>query len=567
MMNTLEMAFNRIWVKNYPRDVSPDITIPDNKSVYDLFEEAASRFGGNTAVIFLDSRYSFRELLGYVERMSAALRRLGVGKGDRVAIYLPNSIQFIIAYYATLRLGAVVTPMNPLYSPREIEYQVNKTEAKVIFALDILYNNVHQVIDNTGIRHAVVCNIADFLPGFKRTLGKVLKKIPTAPLPRDDRIINFMDLLKGDWEAHAKAAVNPREDLLSLQFTGGTTGLPKGVMLTHYNIVANIYQMHEFIKQYLEDGRETFVALLPFYHIYGQSVILGAGLTKGNTLLVFPRLELEQFIKALARYKATIFPGVPTLFNAMAKHPLTRQVDLSSLKLVISGADTLPVEVAREFERVVGKRIVEGYGLTETSPVTHINPPENTRYGSFGVPVSNTYAAVINPENLDFLPVGEAGELVVSGPQVMLGYMDAEENERVFLERGGRRWFRTGDMARVDEDGYFYFVDRIKDLIKHKGFSVFPAEVEAILYEHPAVKEAAVVGVPDERYGQRIVAAVVLKPEKKGEVTADELSKYCGERLAEYKRPSEFIFLDELPKTPVGKVLRRAVRDMLQQRR
>ena len=561
------MALNKVWVKNYPSGVNPEITIPENKSVYDLFEDASSKFRSNTAVIFLDTKYSFSELMGYVGRMAGALRRLGVRKGDRVAIYLPNSIQFIITYYATLRLGAVVTPMNPLYSPREIEYQANKTGAKVIVALDILYNNVHQVIDNTDIKHAVVCNIADLLPGFKKTLGKLLKKIPTAPLPRDDKIIGFMDLLKQDEEPSSKAAINPREDLLSLQFTGGTTGLPKGVMLTHYNIVANIHQMYEFISPYMQDGKEVFVALLPFYHIYGQTVILGAGLTHGNTLLVFPRLELEHFIKSLSRYKATIFPGVPTLFNAMSKHPLTRQVDLSSLKLVISGADTLPVEVAREFERVVGKRIVEGYGLTETSPVTHINPPENTRYGSFGVPVPNTYAAVINPETLEFLPVGEAGELVVSGPQVMLGYMNAEENEKVFLERAGKRWFRTGDMARVDEDGYFHFVDRIKDLIKYKGFSVFPAEVESVLYEHPAVKEAAVVGIPDARTGQRIVAAVVLKPEKKNEVTAEELAKYCSEKLAEYKRPSEFIFLDEIPKTAVGKVLRRAVRDMLQQKR
>jgi len=562
-MSSVEFVLNRVWVKNYPEGVNPDVEIPENKTVYDLFEEAVNRFRDNTAVIFLDTKFTFGDVGRYVEWMAGALQELGVGKGDRVAILLPNSIQFLIAYYATLRLGATVSPMNPLYTPREIEYQANKTEAKIIFALDILYHNVHQIIDKTKIQHAIITNIGDFLPSVKRTLGKLLKKIPVAKLPEDRRILSFVELLNRRRTPSGKPSMNPEEDLLSLQFTGGTTGLPKGVMLTHRNVVANIVQMHEFIKSYLNDGNEIFVALLPFYHIYGQSVILGAGLIFGNTLLIFPRLELESFIKTIAKYKATIFPGVPTLFNAMSKNPLTRQVDLSSLKLVISGADTLPVEVAKEFERITGKKICEGYGLTETSPVTHVNPPEKIRYGSFGVPVPRTYAAVVNPETLEFVPAGEVGELVISGPQVMKGYLDDEENKRVFFEALGMRWFRTGDMVRMDEDGYFYFVDRIKDLIKYKGFSVFPAEVESVLYEHPAVKEAAVVGIPDERVGQRIVAAVVIKPEKKGEVSKEELAKYCAERLAEYKLPSDFIFLDEIPKTAVGKVLRRAVRDML----
>ncbi len=563
-MKGAELILNRVWLKNYPKGVKHDVEIP-NKAVFELFDEAAERYANRPAAIFLEEKITYGKLREYVDRMAAALSSLGVGKGDRVAILLPNSIQFIIAYYGTLKTGATVTPMNPLYTPREVEYQARETQAKVIFTLDILYKNVHPILNNTQIRHVIISNIADFLPGLKRSLGKLLKKIPTAEVPRDERIKSFMELLKTSRPEAPKPALDPEKDLVSLQFTGGTTGTPKGVMLTHRNVVANITQIHEMLSTYIRDGEEIFVALLPFYHIYGQTVLLGSGLTHGNALLIFPRLELEPFMKAIARHRATIFPGVPTLFNAMSKHPLIKELDLSALKLVISGADSLPVEVAKEFERVTGKKVCEGYGLTETSPVTHVNPPEAIRYGSFGVPIPNTYAAVIDPESMEFLPVGEVGELVVAGPQVMKGYMREEDNSNVFLEAHGMRWFRTGDMVRMDEDGYFHFVDRRKDIIKFKGFSVFPAEIEDVLYSNPAVKEAAVVGVPDPRTGEQIIAVVVLKDEFKGKTGEEEILKYCRERLAEYKQPSRVIFVDEIPKTAVGKILRRAVRDRVRE--
>jgi long-chain acyl-CoA synthetase len=356
--------------------------------------------------------------------------------------------------------------------------------------------------------------------------------------------------------------VEPEKDLASIQFTGGTTGFPKGVMLTHYNILSNIFQMYEMIKPYIDEGKEVFAALLPFYHIYGQTVLLGAGLTHGNTLIVFPRLELEKFMRDLSRYRVTVFPGVPTLFNVMSKHRLADEVNYSSIKLVVSGADMLPPDVADFFEAKFGKKIVEGYGLSEASPVTHVNPPDRVKKGSFGIPIPSTLAGVISLETREFLGPGRVGEIVVSGPQVMQGYLGANNSE-VFIFEAGRRWLRTGDLGYMDEEGYFYFTERLKDVIKHKGFTVFPAEIEKVLYEYEAVKEASVVGIPDPVVGEKIVAAVVLKPEYRKPDEVEKLMEFCRQKLAEYKQPSQIIPVDEIPKSLVGKMLRRKVREMI----
>jgi long-chain acyl-CoA synthetase len=356
--------------------------------------------------------------------------------------------------------------------------------------------------------------------------------------------------------------VEPEKDLASIQFTGGTTGFPKGVMLTHYNILSNIFQMYEMIKPYIDEGKEVFAALLPFYHIYGQTVLLGAGLTHGNTLIVFPRLELEKFMQDLSRYRVTVFPGVPTLFNVMSKHRLADEVNYSSIKLVVSGADMLPPDVADVFEAKFGKKIVEGYGLSEASPVTHVNPPDRVKKGSFGIPIPSTLAGVISLETREFLGPGRVGEIVVSGPQVMQGYLGANNSE-VFIFEAGRRWLRTGDLGYMDEEGYFYFTERLKDVIKHKGFTVFPAEIEKVLYEYETVKEASVVGIPDPVVGEKIVAAVVLKPEYRKPDEVEKLMEFCRQKLAEYKQPSQIILVDEIPKSLVGKMLRRKVREMI----
>nr|BAL53433.1 long-chain acyl-CoA synthetase [uncultured crenarchaeote] len=515
------------------------------------------------AAIFLDTPVTFEALKNFSDRFASALRKLGVGKGSRVMIVLPNSIQFIVSYYGILKTGATVVPVNPLSTGQEIKELAKLSEAKVIVTLDLFIDEVMGALGETTVKHVVVTNIADHLPALKRTLGKILKKIPSKQLPSNSSIMSYVEMISGPVE-RIEADVNPEKDLASIQFTGGTTGFPKGVMLTHHNIVSNIFQMYEFIRPYLDEANERFAALLPFYHIYGQSVILGAGLLMGNTLVVFPRLELEKFMRDLEKYDVTIFPGVPTLFNLMSNHRLADQLRYPKLKMVISGADMLPPEVAENFEKKFGRKIVEGYGLSEASPVTHVNPPDKVKRGSFGIPIPSTLAAIINPETREFLGPGEVGEIIVSGPQVMQGYL-GQDNSNVFLYEAGRKWLRTGDMGQMDSDGYFYFTERAKDIIKHKGFTVFPAEIEKVLYESDAVKEAAVVGIPDPVVGEKIVAAVVLKPGY-GPEQVKTLQELCHSKLAEYKRPSEIVLVDDLPKSLVGKMLRRRVRDIVKEK-
>lgn len=559
-MMSIGFVMSGIWRRYYAPGVRHEVPIP-SLSIPDIFDEACRLNSGRRAVIFLDTEYRFSFLKDQVDRLAAALSNLDISKGDVVAILLPNSIQFIIAYYGVLKTGATVTPVNPLSTSQEIEYQASKSGAKTIITLDIFYEKVAQAITSTKIKHIIITNIGDYLPSAKKHLGRIMGKIPSAKVPRGANIRFFREIIDKAKGSPPTPPIDIENDIASLQFTGGTTGRPKAVMLTHKNIVANIFQIVEMVNPFISEGNEVFAALLPFYHIYGQTVILGAGLIKGNTLLIFPRLELEKFIRDLSKYRVTIFPGVPTLFNMMARSPAIKQYDLSSLKLVISGADFLPHEVAKNFEDVTGKKIIQGYGLSEASPVTHLNPPDKVRANSIGVPLPSTLAGIVNPTTLEFLPVGSTGELVVSGPQVMKGYLDGERD--VLFEAYGRTWLRTGDICFMDGDGYFFFVERAKDIIKHKGFTVYPAEIEDVLLGSGMVKEAAVVGIPDKDVGERIVAMVVPASGHEGEDVVEKLSRLCEEKLSEYKRPHQISLVNELPKSAVGKILRRAVRERL----
>jgi len=559
-VNGLEFVLSRPWTRFYDKSVNPNITAP-NISLAELFEQACVQHSDKVACVFLDTSFTFSALRQYVARFATALSKIEIGKGGKVAILLPNSVQFIVSYYGVLKTGATVVPINPLSTSDEIAQICSLSSASAIVCLDLFIDNVMEALEKTSLKHVIVTNIADHLPGFKKALGRLLKKIPSKKLPPHPSIRLYTKMLETS-EEELKVEISPEKDLASLQFTGGTTGFPKGVMLTHSNIVSNIFQVYEMIKPFVVEGGETFAAILPFYHIYGQTVLIGTGLTKGNKLIIFPKLELEKFIKDLSRYQVSIFPGVPTLFNLMSKHRLADEVKYPNMKLVISGADMLPTEVAEEFEKKFGKKIVEGYGLTEASPVTHVNPPDRTKKGSFGIPIPSTLAAIVNPQTKEFLPPGQVGEIAVSGPQVMQGYLGAAE-QNVSIMEAGRRWLLTGDLGRVDEEGYFYFVERAKDVIKHKGYTVFPAEIEKVLYESEAVKEACVVGVPDPVAGEKIIAAVVLKPDRKKSEELNKLMELCSTKLAEYKRPSEFVFVDELPKTLVGKMLRRRVREIV----
>jgi long-chain acyl-CoA synthetase len=552
-----EFYSSRPWVKSYDPGVPADVDIPV-MPLYRILDDTASQYPDRVSMIFLDRKVTYRELQDSALRFASWLRSVGIGKGDVVALFLPNTPQFAIAYYGALYAGATVTPVNPLYTPRELRFQLEDSEAKVLVTLDMFKDRVLAGAPD-NVKYVVWTGIQDYLP-FLKAVGYRLKFRPPSP-PEGGKHYRFTGILRGSEPLKERAAVNPVEDVVALMYTGGTTGLPKGVMLTHYNIIANLHQIDSLWFK----GRKgfVFVGLLPWFHIYGQTTVLHFTVFSASTVIVYPRPDIEAVMKDIERYKANIFHGVPTAYIAIVNHPKVKEFNLKSLAACISGAAPLPVAVLESFEKITGAKLREGYGLTETSPVTHVNPIEG-RYkpGSIGLPVPSTMAAIADPEKPELLPPGQVGEIVISGPQVMKGYFKRpEENSLAFFEAYGLRWFRTGDMGYVDEEGYFYVVERKKDLIKYKGWSVFPREVEEVLYKHECVREAAVVGKPDPEAGEIPKAFVVLKDECKGKIKAEDLIEYTRKHLAPFKVPREVEFRDELPKTIVGKILRRVLRE------
>jgi long-chain acyl-CoA synthetase len=552
----------RPWVKSYSDGVPADIEIPE-KSVPDMLDKMVQKWGGRTALVFYGRKMKHEEIHELSLKFATALSELGVKKGDAVAILLPNCPQFIIAYFGILRLGAVASPMSPLYTPREIKHQLNDSGCKNIVCLDLLYENVERVWAETGLEHAIITSVEEFLPSTGRFFGKLRGKTLSINVAGRQGLLMFQDLIKKHPPNPPKVEINPKEDLAALPYTGGTTGVPKGAMLTHYNIVAIQEEMHRFFPD-IEDGKECTIALLPFYHIYGQSVIMLTGAMRGDLAVLFAKPDLEDIIAAMEQYGATMFYGVPTLYKYFLDVKRARRFNWKKLKYIFCGADTLHQEVRDDWMRFIGKEIREGYGLTETSAVTHTNPPKKNKPGSFGVPLPNTHAAVINSESEEFLPPGSEGELVVSGPQIMKGYWNKpEENSKSFFEAGGRVWFRTGDIVRMDEDGYFYFIERIKDWIKYKGYSIYAHEIEEVLYNHPKIKEAAVVGVPDPEVGERVKAIVVPETDYRGKLSEQEVLEWCQKNLAHYKVPKIVEFRGEIPKTDAFKIDHKKLREEL----
>lgn len=550
----------RVWVKNYDPDVPHTIDIPE-VPLYQLLEDSARDYGGHTALVFYKRRVSYSELKDASDRFARALAdEWGVGKGSVVSLYLPNTPQFAIAYYGALKAGATVNPINPLYTGEEVAFQLRTSKTKVLVALDIFKDKVDDALSKAESVEAVVyTGVDDYLPGLLGFLYRLKTKKPKIAFD-GKRTARFKELLESHSPRPPLPKVEPREDVAALMYTGGTTGRPKGAMLTHYNLVSNVHQ----IDAWLERGRkarDVLIGVLPWFHIYGQTAVLHTGIFRAGTIIVLPRFELKEVLDAIVKYKANMFHGVPTIYSLIVNYKDIHKYDLSSVEVCISGAAPLPKSVAEKFEKLTGGRLREGYGLTETSPVTHVNPIKGKyKIGSIGVPVPNTYAAVADPVEPRLLPPGEVGELVVSGPQVMKGYY-AGGDENVFFEAYGMRWFRTGDMARMDEEGYFYIVDRKKDLIKYKGYSVYPREIEEVLYKHECIAEAAVIGVPDPQVGERVKAFISLKPECKGKVDEKDIIEYCRQHLAPYKVPKEIEFRDQLPKSAVGKVLRRVLKE------
>jgi long-chain acyl-CoA synthetase len=555
--NVLNFILSKPWTKNYDEGVPSEINIPE-KPLYSLIDDAANTYPEKTAIIFFDKKITYKQLKEMIDRFAHALQEHGVKKGDVVAIMLPNTPQFVISYYAILKIGGIVTPLNPLYKSAEIKRQLLDSGAETIILLDLLYPEFEIIKNEVKMKNIIVTSIKDFLPPLLKMLYPLKYKTPK--IKYEPNMHKFMDLLKYSPE-YKPVNINPKEDLAALMYTGGTTGIPKGAMLTHYNLLSNVVQIKYWFKPRIEPM--VVLSVLPFFHIYGQTAAMNYVFVHMATMVILPRFDVKDMFKSINKYRVTVFHGVPTLYIQIINSPLVKKYKLDTIEACISGAAPLPIEVQKKFEELTGGKLREGYGLTETSPVTHVNPILGKfKVGSIGLPVPNTLAAIADPDNNVLLPPDSIGELVISGPQVMKGYYNMpEENAKAFFELGGFRWFRTGDIAKMDEEGYFYIVERKKDLIKYKGYSVYPREVEEVLYKHPAVKEAAVIGVPDPEVGEQIKAFVVLKDEFKGKVKEEEIIEFVKTQIAPYKYPRIVEFRDSLPKSAVGKILRKVLRD------
>ena len=550
------------WLKFYDEGVPESLTYP-GYTLDTFLSDSARDFPHNTAIIFYGAKITYRELNEAVNHFAAALQHYGLQKGDRVAVMMPNCPQYVIAYYGTLRAGGVVVPTNPIYTAHEVEHQLQDSGARFIATLTMSLKTVRSVLHKTNVEHVIVGNIKDYFPAHLRvlfTLFKEKKEGHYADISDMPNASWFTDFLKVGASAVLRPAGVTKDDLAVLGYTGGTTGVPKGAMLLHRNLVANTLQVSSWMPG-LEKGQDSCLGALPLFHSYGMTTIMNLSIANAGTMILVPNpRDIPFLLKMIDKYKPTLFPGVPTLYTAINNHPDTPKHNLKSIKYCISGAAGLPPEVQRKFEELTGAKLVEGYGLTEASPVTHANPLNGTRkVGSIGIPFPDTLAKIVHPETAEPLPVGEPGELIIHGPQVMAGYYNRPDETLQTLRKDeeGRVWLHTGDIARMDEDGYFYIVDRKKDLIIAGGYNIYPREVEDVLYEHPAVLEAAVVGVPHEYRGETVKAFIVLKPGM--QATAEEIEQFCRERLAPYKVPKLIEFRDELPKSTVGKVLRRVL--------
>jgi long-chain acyl-CoA synthetase len=545
------------WTNFYETGVLTHIDYPDI-TLGSVLTQTASSFPDHAALQFYGRTITYRELDRLANQYARALTGLGIKKGDRVAIMLPNVPQMVIAYYGTLRTGAIAVPTNPLYHEHELEIQLKDSGAVTLVALDLFYPVVSAVLPKTNVKHLILCGVKDFLPfpknllyPIKAMIDKQWIRVKHAP-----PIYGFLELIKREPGTFLDQPVSP-DDVALLQYTGGTTGIPKGAILTHRNLVVNAVQCRTWLTL-KNQGESVILAVIPFFHVYGMTTAMNLGILIGASLVLLPKFHTKEVLHCIQKYRAEIFPGIQAMYLAISNYSSIRKFDLSSLKVAISGAGPLMHEVQERFEHLTKARIVEGYGLSEASPVTHANPIFGKRkIGSIGLPWPDTDARIVDLETGEkALPVGEAGELVVRGRQVMKGYWNKPGETAQTLRNG---WLHTGDIAKMDDDGYFYIVDRIKDMIKTVGENVYPREVEEVLYMHPKVKEAVVVGIPQEFMGEKIKAFVVLR---EGETaTADEIIQFCRDQLSKFKVPKEIEFRDQLPKTLVGKVLRRVLRD------
>jgi len=567
------------WPTNYwPENVALDVDDYD-RTLFSILDEAAQDYPNQVYTVFNDGTQTFAQVKDTADRLAHFLASNGIKKGDRVAIFLPNIPHYPAIFFGILKAGAICVTCNPLYTGSELNYQLKDAGAKAVFCMDHpeFYPTTVEAIKDTDVKTVVICNVKSYLPKFKAILGSLLGKIPKAEQHEPDHLF-FDQVVESSSPEPPQVDIDPFEDLALIIYTGGTTGVPKGAALSHTNFTYDLRALEEWgrlqhepdgpLEQLRKGGFHTYLGVLPWYHSFGMTVCMLAACGTASRLVCIPDPRagtppFTEVLKAVQKYRATIMPAVPTIFVAFTNHPLLDKYDLTSLMGCFSGGAPLPPEVCKQFEAKTGAVIFEGYGLSETSPVVTANPTRRSgrKIGTIGFPMPGTDAKILDIETgQQEMPRGADGEIGICGPQVMKGYWNKpEENAAVFREIEGKRYFLTGDVGHIDEDGYIVITDRKKDLIIVGGFNVYPREIEDVLFQHPKVAMAAVVGIPDSKSGEAVKAYIQLK---EGETaTEDEIRKFCKENLAGYKRPKEIEFHESLPVSPVGKVLRRKLRE------
>ncbi|KAA0548161.1 long-chain fatty acid--CoA ligase [Bacillus sp. BGMRC 2118] len=528
----------KAWLNCYPEHISTELDIPVI-SLPEVLQQTTAKYPTNTAISFYHKNISYTELSVLTNVFASALQQASVQKGDRVAIMLPNCPQFVISYYGSLLAGSIVTQINPMLVERELQYILQDSGAESIVIYDALLPRLKAIQDETNVKNVIVVSLQ-----------------PTGNSVTPDKTFEeFMQTSKGKV---TPVVINPKEDIAVLQYTGGTTGRSKGAMLTHYNLLANMYQSAEFFKDDIRHGEERCLTVIPLFHVFGMTVCMNYNILTGSTNILLPKFDIDEVLQTIKEKQPTIFPGVPTMYVALTNHPEAEKYGINTIRICNSGSAPMPVELLKEFERKTGAKILEGYGLSEASPVTHCNPTFAERKpGTVGIGYPSTeYKVVDLAAGLEEVKSGELGELIIRGPQIMKGYWNMPEETANTLRDG---WLYTGDIVRMDDEGYVSIVDRKKDMIIAGGFNIYPRDIEEILYEHPSVQEAVVVGVPDEYRGETVKAVIVLKAGR--EATSEEMIQYCKDNMSAYKVPRIIEFRKELPKTSVGKILRRVIKE------
>lgn len=548
---------NRPWQALYPAQIPTTLSY-EEKPLQSFLKDSYLEFPDRVSIHFMGKELTFKEVYESALKLSSYLKELGIKKGDRVAIMLPNIPPAVISYFGILMAGGVVVQTNPTYTERELEYQMKDSGAKAIVTMDLLFPRVSKVAPNTDIEHIIVTAIKDYLPFPKNLVYPFIQKKEYGIVVNVEHAGSnhlLKEILKNDVPEEISEPIDIENDLALLQYTGGTTGFPKGVMLTHKNLLANA-KMSEAWLYKSKRGEESILGILPFFHVYGMTTVMISAILQAQKMILLPKFDPTTTLKTIHKQRPTIFPGAPTIYIGLLNHPDLKKYDISSIDACVSGSAPLPVEIQERFEEATGGKLVEGYGLSETSPVTHANFvwDEPRVKGSIGVPWPDTDAAILSLETGEPVETGEIGEIAIKGPQVMKGYWNRPEETEATFKNG---WFLTGDLGYMDDKGFFYVVDRKKDTIIAGGFNIYPREIEEVLYEHEAIQELVVAGVPDPYRGETVKAYIVLK--EGATVTEEELNEYARKHLASYKVPRKYEFRDELPKTTVGKILRRAL--------